>query len=260
MPRIIEDGIALPSTPIFNAFRSTDTFNAVPIMTGTNRDEMKLFYMLDPRMTKRILGIFIVARDQDFYDAASDYTSRFWRSKAVNAPASLISGIAGHRPVYAYRFDWDEGGRFLWMDLSKVLGAAHALEIPFVFNQFELLGSADGTLFKKKTLASRETLSRRMGAYWASFARDGVPAAEGGPKWPLYGENRNGAWLRFDSVDDGGVQVMAPDTEDNAVDVILGDLKADPRLDADGRCRVAGLIKEWEPMLVALVDAEIGCG
>ncbi len=259
-PRIIEDGVALPSTPMFNALRSTDTFNAVPVITGTNRDEMKLFYMLDPRMTKRILGVFIVARDQDFYDAASDYASRFWRSKAVNAPASLVSGIAGHEPVYAYRFDWDEGGRFLWMDLSKVLGAAHALEIPFVFNRYELLGSADATLFKKNTLESRETLSRMMGAYWASFARDGVPSAAGGPDWPVYGPERNGAWLRFDSLNDGGVEAMGAGSEDNAVSVILDDLKSDPRLDPEERCRVAELVKEWEPLLVEIIDAQTACG
>ncbi|MEL7240714.1 MAG: hypothetical protein AAGK78_17795, partial [Planctomycetota bacterium] len=119
LPRIIEDGVVLPDGGLRDAFASTETFNATPIITGANRDEMKLFYALDPRLTKQILGAFIVARDQDFYDAASDYSSRVWRIRSVDGPAARMIA-AGHEDVYGYRFDWDEGGSFLFMDLGKV--------------------------------------------------------------------------------------------------------------------------------------------
>jgi hypothetical protein len=51
--------------PLREAFASTETFVAVPVMMGTNRDEMKLFYVGDERMTKKMLGVFVVARGYD---------------------------------------------------------------------------------------------------------------------------------------------------------------------------------------------------
>ena len=44
---------------------------------------------------------------------------------------------AGNDNVYAYRFDWDEEPSQLGFDLSVALGAAHGLEIAFVFNDFD---------------------------------------------------------------------------------------------------------------------------
>ena len=41
-------------------------------------------------------------------------------------------------------------------------------------------------------------LSDAMLGYWAAFARDGVPSAEGKPAWPPYGESR--AYMAFDAV------------------------------------------------------------
>lgn len=49
LPRMIQDGVTIPSRPMAQAFSDPDNFNAVPIITGTNRDEMKLFNILDPR-------------------------------------------------------------------------------------------------------------------------------------------------------------------------------------------------------------------
>ena len=254
LPLIIEDGVVLPEGRLREAFNATESFNATPIMTGTNRDEMKLFYMLDPRLTKRMFGAFIVARDQDFYDAASDYSSRIWRIRSVDGPTARMNA-AGHDAVFAYRFDWDEGGRFLFMDLAKVLGAAHAIEIPFVFNRFQLLGDADKIMWAKKTRASREKLSRSMGAYWAAFARDGEPGDAGSPFWPRY--SVEGATLmRFDSEAGGGPEVMQGA---DSLDRLAADLKSDPRLDDAERCLIVAGIGEWVPSVEGLLSAEIGC-
>ena len=55
VPRVIQDGVVLPKGPLRNAFTSTNSFNTVPVLMGTNRDEMKLFYLRDDRMTKKAL-------------------------------------------------------------------------------------------------------------------------------------------------------------------------------------------------------------
>lgn len=253
MPRVIEDGIVLPSTPLRDAFASTETFNAAPIITGTNRDEMKLFYIFDSRLTKKILGFFYVARDQDLYDAAAEYSGRVWRMRAVDQPAALMAA-AGHESVYAYRFDWDEGGRLLWMDFSKLLGAAHALEIPFVFNRFELLGDADPILFRKKTLKSREELSKAMGSYWGAFAHYGVPVSESGSAWPVYGVDQ--AVMHFDSRDDGGVRIRRGA---ETLDALISDLKDDARLDQSQRCQIAMVLGGVGADDHAKLIEQVGC-
>ncbi|MCI5045437.1 MAG: carboxylesterase family protein [Aquisalinus sp.] len=253
-PRIIEDGVVLPAGSMRAAFGNTQDFNNVPIMTGTNRDEMKLFYLGNEDLTKTMFGIFFVARDQDLYDAASDYASRVWRVRSVDQPASLM-GRAGHSDVYAYRFDWDDGGRFLFMDLKKMLGAAHAMEIPFVFNVFSLLGDADRIMFQKKTEDDRQQLSRTMGSYWANFARNGVPSASDAPAWPVYTAGGTSV-LRLDAESDGGIELLR---EPDSIDSIINDLRADARVTDEEKCLIGESIVEWVPMLETEVMGRLGC-
>ena len=240
VPRVIADGVALPSTPMRDAFASTDTFNAVPVITGTNRDEMKLFFMMDEQKVRKAWRLFPVARDQDYYDAVTRYVTRVWRIRAVDEPAAMMAA-AGHDPVYSYRFDWDDGGRFLMMDFQRLFGAAHSIEIPFVFGVWSSLGDADRFLFQKRTLADRERLHGQMLRYWTSFARDGVPRSDGAPDWPTYGGER-GAYLRLDAPRDGGIEVLeGPDD----IDRLGADLANDPTLTQDARCRIVAEMREW---------------
>jgi len=253
LPRVIEDGVVLPDTALRNAFSSTQTFNTVPIISGINRDEMKLFYLFDDNLTETKFGKFIVAKDQDFYDAAAEYSSRVWRIRSVDLPLVMMAE-AGHEDVYAYRFDWDEGGKIFWMDLSKILGAAHSLEIPFVLNRFKLLGEADDIMFKTKTLATRETLSRSMGAYWAAFARNGQPDTAELPAWPRY--NDNSSLMYFDSTNDKGIRVQEGA---DSFDKIAADLKADTRLSESQRCEISDGLSQWVPTLKTALRAIKHC-
>ncbi len=239
VPRVIQDGVVLPAGLLRDAFASKDTFNAVRIITGTNRDEMKLFYLRDERLSKKVLWLFPVARDQGFYDLFTGYITRLWRIRSVDEPARLMAR-AGHPDIYAYRFDWDDGGRFLFMDFKKMLGAAHGFEIPFVFNRFEHLGGADRFLFQRSTLSEREHLADAMGRYWASFARDGVPSCPGEPEWPVYGPH--GTFLRFDTMSDGGIELVCGGDD---VDRLLTDIRNDHQLDDKERSFLAEEMCKW---------------
>lgn len=254
MPTVIEDGVSLPAYPLREAFSSIDTFNDVPIITGTNKDELKFFHIGSPQLTKKFLGVFLTSRDKELYNAVSDYPSRIWRIRSVDEPAAMMAA-AGHQDVYAYRFDWDEGGRFLFTDLAHLLGAAHAIEIPFVFNRFILLGDLDRIVFQKKTAASREELSRAIGAYWASFARDGAPSAAALPAWPQW-SRAGGSLMRFDSAADGGMGVME---NRDSIEALTADLKNDPRLNAGERCLVVEAIRVWLDGLANEIGATLGC-
>ena len=239
VPRVIQDGVVLPTGPLRDAFASKDAFNAVPIITGTNRDEMKLFYLRNERLTKKLFWLFPIARDQDFYDLLTGYITRLWRIRSVDEPAMMM-GRSAHRGVYAYRFDWDDGGRFLFIDFRKMLGAAHGLELPFVFNRFKHLGRADRILLQHSTQEDRESLSRAMGSYWASFARDGVPSCPGEVEWPVYGPN--GSFLRFDTRNDGGIET---NSGGDCVDALLADIRNDHRLNDEQRSFLAEEMCKW---------------
>ncbi|MDZ7629575.1 MAG: carboxylesterase family protein [Parvularculaceae bacterium] len=245
MPRMIADGVALPSQGLREALRSPATFNAVPVITGTNRDEMKLFQLVDPRFVNRYLGVILIAKDQQFYDRLADYQSRLWRIRSVDEPAALMTE-GGHREVYAYRFDWDEGGRFLLTDLKALLGAAHGLEIPFVMNKFALLGRLDPVMWTKATLEERETLSRQIGGYWAALARDGdpngAPRAGARPEWRPW--SAEGALMRLDGASDGGVRMIAGL---DSVDRLIADLEGEQALTREQKRLIAEALGLWLP-------------
>jgi para-nitrobenzyl esterase len=66
--------------------------------------------------------------------------------------------------------------------LRGVLGACHALEIPFVFGTLEAPGQARFAGSGPRVSA----LSRAMMGAWVAFARSGSPACEPLAPWPAF--------------------------------------------------------------------------
>jgi para-nitrobenzyl esterase len=91
-------------------------------------------------------------------------------------------------PVWMYRFDYQSPA------LGGKLGACHALEIPFVFNNLAAPGSTNFTGERP----DRQPLADRMQAAWVAFARGGNPNVAGLPSWPAY-ETGSRATLIFDT-------------------------------------------------------------
>ncbi|WP_375548081.1 carboxylesterase family protein [Oceanicaulis alexandrii] len=250
LPRVIADGVSLPRAGLASAFDSPETFNAVPVITGTNRDEMKLFNALNDDLTRRRFGVLISIRDRAYYDRLSHYQSRLWRILAVDQAAERMQS-AGHDQVWAYRFDWDEGGRLLTMNLSEIFGAAHAMEIPFVFNHFDFFGQLDRALFNRSNEDRRDALAASMGAYWANFARDGDPGAAGGPDWPRWSSDAE--LMRFDA--------PSPELIEGAdsLSALLSDLGSDPALSAAQICRAAQALSNWRDELEDQILSQTDC-
>jgi len=255
--RVIADGVTLPAAGVRSGLDNPATWNAVPVMTGANRDEMKLFNALNPALVWRLFGVLPMARDQAEYDAVSDYPSRLWRANAVDGPAARM--VAGGQPaVWAYRFDWDEEGRVLFTDLGKLLGAGHSLEIPFVFGHFELLGAFDRFAFTKRNAPGRIALSDAMMSYWVNFAATGAPGrgVDGAlPAWTAW-SSASGAEriMLLDSPAGGGVR-MSADQETSAR--IAADLLADKRLKTPARrCAVLARSVRDNPELAPLLARE----
>lgn len=204
-PQTLRDGHVLPKRPLFKLFRDPGAYNSVPVITGTNRDEMKLFMGLDPAYSDLWFGILPRVRDQAAFDNETGYHSDRWKLAAVDWPADIMTGN-GHDAVYAYRFDWDEGGSLGLVDWSTTLGAAHAMEIPFVFGDFPGIFPLP-RLFTGRNEPGRLALSDAMMNYWAEFARTGAPGTGGNdqqPRWDAWRAGRGGM-LIFDSPQGGGI-------------------------------------------------------
>ena len=103
----------------------------------------------------------------------SSYTSDIWKAAAVDNPARVLRTSQGAN-VYAYRFDWDEEPKIMGADLSIILGAAHGLEIPFVFNT-DKAGFTGAYTNSAKNSEGRTMLANAMSSYWTEFAYSGSP-------------------------------------------------------------------------------------
>ena len=81
-----------------------------------------------------------------------------------------------NQPAYNYLFTWKSPM------MGGVLGACHALEIGFVFGNYDDIFCGSGP--------DAEALSRKIQDAWFAFARTGDPSCESLGKWEPYCENR----------------------------------------------------------------------
>ena len=166
---------------------------------------------MSPDVTEKMFGVPYKIRDLQAYVRDSGYGSDAWKVRAVDALAQRLRYSQGNS-VYAYRFDWDELRKVLTLDLAQLFGAAHALEIPFVFGNFDLI---DRTMVVSgEAIPARDALSASMMSYWAEFAHRGNPGRGRDGRevewtsWENGAESRN-RLLIFDSSNDGGVRMSS---------------------------------------------------
>ncbi len=257
MPQIFRDGFVLPEDP-FHEVLADGRYNQVPTIVGTNRDETKLFMSFDPRWVRTIFRIPLWPRDAQAYDRAAYYGSSSWKALGVDGPAEAMRNAQGPS-VWAYRFDWDELRSPLWWDLPTLLGAAHALEIPFVFGRFEL-GRAGGFLFDAESEPGRVELSTGMMSYWAQLAWQGDPGRgrDGSlPPWKPWGVD-GGSFLVLDTDDGGGIRM---EDERFSVEALVQEALEDPRIRDDAaRCEILrGMARRAPGLPMERVDAMPPC-
>jgi para-nitrobenzyl esterase len=255
-PFVLRDGHVVPNAPPLERF-ARGTYNRVPVVLGTNRDEHKLFLAFLSPHVRRVLGVPIGFHDRRRYDLVSEYGARLWKAAGADEPAAAMRAAQGPS-VFGYRFDWDELAEPLWIDLPGLIGAGHALELLFVFGGTR----SDFARWVVDDVESAERLSRQMRSYWTQLAATGDPGrGQAGdlPHWTAW-ETQGDApkFMIFDSRAGGGLRMSG---EAQTTKALLAEVPSDPRLLSDEeRCEVYATFVQWSDALRPEAYAEVEDG
>ena len=182
------DGTVLPKRAI-QCIREGSA-KGVAVMTGTTRDEWKLFTataaklrLMDGDKLARLTAGLVGEDATPALLAAYPDGSPFDRWNAVMTDHSftvpairLAEAQAKFASTWLYRFDWAS------TILGGVLGSCHALELGFVFGTYNLKLAA--AFFGAGPKA--DALSQAMRESWLAFARTGDPSNAATGPWPRY--------------------------------------------------------------------------
>nr|MDQ3294242.1 carboxylesterase family protein [Actinomycetota bacterium] len=192
----VVDGVVLDRQPLDAV--ADGSAAGVALLTGTTAEEFTLFtalsgrdplddaglrkavgHLVDEERVDEVLEVYRAEHPGASPDAlatavATDYVFR--------APAErLLQAQHPHGDTWSYRFTYRTPA------FGGVLGACHALDVPFTFDVVEHPGS---TMFVGDANDEALALAAGMRSAWAGFARIGEPAGEGLPTWPAWDPER----------------------------------------------------------------------
>ncbi len=199
LPLLTNDGLVIPKIGLKQALSKKEHVNNVPTIAGSTRDEVKIwlafsdyFVTLDYSATGTLFNIpKVILNDEDAYEAFNYYRSNAWKIRGVNDPLNSLKK-AENSKLYSYRFDWDDRRQFIIADFKKLFGAGHALEIPLLAGDTQLVGGPPIANFLYPRSISRFYTSRNMMKFWSNFAKYGDPGySTNNVKWELYNVDNN---------------------------------------------------------------------
>jgi para-nitrobenzyl esterase len=185
-PTSYSDGKVLPAD--FYGALASGNYNKVPMITGTNKEEMKLFLRGVPPFAGWLADGSLLKdpAKMELWELAAKYQSDGWKLMAVDQPARILRDNEGQPFIFTYQFLWGAGGaknNVIAFPRNIILGACHAMEIDFVFGTDK--ASLGAFVFNDQNKPGRVALSNAMMDYWSAFARTGNPNKDksGLPKW-----------------------------------------------------------------------------
>ena len=207
IPLLTADGITIPKIGLKQSLSMKDHVNQVPTIAGSNRDEVKLwlataeyFVGLDSSAIGSVLSIPKVRlKDEDAFEAFNYYRSSAWKIRGVDIPLKALHE-SGNKNLYAYRFDWDDHRKFVIADFKKLIGAAHATEIPLLAGNAKLVGGYPLSDLIYPAGKSKYFTSRNMMRFWTNFAKNGEPGeSSNSVKWnPIFNNGKGYSYIILD--------------------------------------------------------------
>lgn len=189
--RPVADGGVVPVDP--SAAIAEGSAAGVALLTGTTSEEWKLFSFARPAIqTNGELRERVALLSDNPDETIAAYQDELSGASVADIEVALLSDVVfrlpalefaaaqrAHAPVYMYRWEWQSPA---W---GGAIGAAHAIEIPFVFDMVE-----DHRLHVFVGADAPAALAHATNQAWIEFARSGVPSAESLLEWPEWETDR----------------------------------------------------------------------
>jgi para-nitrobenzyl esterase len=210
IPLLTADGIVIPVDGLKKALSNKDHVNIVPTIAGSNRDEVKLwlasaeyFVGLEYSFFGSLLGVpRVKLKDEAAFELFNSYRSRAWKIRGVDNPLRSLAS-AGNDDLYAYRYDWDDHRKWPVANFKKLIGAAHATEIPLLAGNNKLVGDYGFLIYPKGP--SKSFLSKNMMNFWTNFAKTGKPGISSNKQ----------EWIKYNGLNDIDSNFMVLDNRKN---------------------------------------------
>lgn len=235
-PRLFSDGVVLPTGPLIDGIVNSGP--SVPVLLGSTKDEEKVFLLLNRHLVFWALDRWpLYVYDERRYFREAEYWTQIRKVASVDESVrALMKANAGR--VFVYRFDWDEEPTILWINLAKLLGAFHGLDLMFLFHSWNLSPREAQYVFTEKNRLGREGLSAAIRSYWIAFAKNGEPGTGLDGKLPRWEPSSPGLPVRamLDTAEGGSIR-MASYQEERFDEIFASILKDGRFADEDDRCR-----------------------
>lgn len=196
----VVDGVVVPERPA--TVIAAGGAAGVDVIIGTTTEELKMFLLLEPELAAMDQAALEARTDETFVPrghqpgaalatyrrrlpdgSTQELLSAVATDHTFRVPAiELAESQAAHNPrTYMYLFAHRSPA------FGGLLGACHALEIPFVWDN---LGRPGAAMFAGEATPELEALATAMADAWVAFTRSGTPSANGLPDWPVYDTER----------------------------------------------------------------------
>ena len=241
LPVTVRDGIVIPKKGILRSLEQVDP--NVTVLAGTNRDEMNFYYIRSDYFYDTTLEIRRnLKRSEENLKSWIRYRSDIWRNLGAEEPLRRMS--KNNANLYSFRFDWDEQSNSIAGNYALYLGAAHAMEIPFLLGDFEMQEIPfylRSIVFPNSSLSGAKALSEDMMTYWSNVAKYGNPNSFGNTNWEKFTEN-NQSFLVLDNPLENQIGMV---NDPVVPEEFLKELESDTTLELKERCLISWIAVEY---------------
>ena len=225
--RPVIDNYVITGTP--QQVFTSGNFNKVPLLIGSNADEMSLSapQTVYPSMVTALIknsvppsdtseGLTLYPPGSTNSEARDSYVQILTDAQFTSTVRRTVRWVADNQsqPVWRYFLTYTQSG------ILSSAGSYHGIELFYVFNNWENAPLGTGPLFT----AQDDSMQRNMLAYWVNFAATGNPNGQALVQWPQYVSSTD-PYLEMNATPIGtqiGVRTVKCDFWDQAEGFVTG--------------------------------------